>query len=119
MHRFIATGLFATLLTACSSGAAQLQGAWHGERAEGIREDQRAQASAFVAGLHLVFDRDTVTVRQDGKSSTGRYTVHHKDKASTVIYSGEGDLEPQTFMTEGNATLRWVLSDGRSIVLTK
>jgi hypothetical protein len=115
----MATGLFATLLTACSSGSAQLQGSWRGERAEGIREDQRAQASAFVAGLRIVFDRDTVTVSENGKTSTGRYKVHHKDKASIVIYSGEGELEPQTFVVEGKAKLRWIMSDERSIVLTK
>lgn len=118
MHRFIATGFFATLLTACSAGSSQLQGTWVGERAEGIREDQQGQAAAFVAGLRLVFDRDTITVTQDGKASTGRYKLHHEDKTSIVIYSGEGELEPQTF-TVADKKLHWVMSDGRSIVLTQ
>jgi hypothetical protein len=118
MHRPIATGIFAALFCACSPGSSQLQGAWIGSRAEGIRADQQAQASSFVKSLRLVFDRDTVTVTQGGISNTGRYKLHHEDTASIVIYSGEGELEPQTFTFAADKQLRWAMSDDRSILFT-
>ncbi len=86
--------------------------------AEGIRADQQAQASSFVKSLRLVFDRDTVTVTQGGISNTGRYKLHHEDTASIVIYSGEGELEPQTFTFAADKQLRWAMSDDRSILFT-
>lgn len=119
MHRLAATGLLSALLFACSSGSSHLQGTWVGERAEGVRQDQQLQAASFVSNLKLVFDRDYISVVQDGKTSTGRYKLHHEDKASVVIYSGEGVVEPQTFAFLGDKKIRWVLPDERSIILTR
>ncbi len=120
MQNLVLFGLLSASLLACDAGSSQLQGAWTGERAEGIRDDQQAQAAAFVSGLKLVFDRDTISVVQDGKTSVGRYKLYHEDKNTVVIYSGDGEVETQTFtFVGGDKRVRWVLPDGRSIILTR
>ncbi len=112
-------GLLTASLVACDGGSSQLQGTWTGERAEGIREDQQTQAAAFVSGLKLVFDRDYISVAQGGNTSTGRYKLYREDKNAVVIYSGDGEVETQTFNFIGDKRVRWILPDGRSIILAR
>jgi hypothetical protein len=114
-------GLLAPFAVACwRGGATQLQGHWHGVRAEGVSTEAAGIANAFAAGMELDVRGDSMTVTTAGQHKTGRYRVLRDDTNRVVLTTDlDGPTGEQTFMVTDPDTLKWAVQPGKWIVFTR
>jgi hypothetical protein len=115
------------LLTALLSGCGhplerKLEGRWLGQAVENFNDRDMAAATGWAKGLLFEFAGTSLTVSIPAEEPrSGRYhvaSVHHNDVRLTV---DRKDQKPDTVVLklDDEQSLRWMLGDGRSVVLRK
>jgi hypothetical protein len=98
----------------------RLEGHWVGILAEGVSAEAQPAADAFATTTELEFRRNEITVRTPALTQYGRYQVVRDEPNSVAITTDrDGPAHPQTFLFAGDDTLRWAVSDGKSIVFAR
>lgn len=99
-----------------------LEGRWLGEAVENFQESQLAAATGWARGLSFEFAGSSVTVAVPAEEPrTGRYQVSsvHESDVRLAITSKEGKTSTALFKIDNDHSMRWVLGQGRSVVLRR
>jgi hypothetical protein len=119
----VALALLLPVLTGCKTTPKQrLQGRWVGERVENFQTGQANRAQGWAAGTSFEFRGSQVTVVIPAESPRqGTYEIRKATEQEVVVsfLRPHGARDEVTFLVEGEDQLRWVLGDGRSILLRK
>jgi hypothetical protein len=111
------------ILGGCASTPKErLEGKWVGERADNFRPEHADRVTGWVAGTSFEFKGSRVTVSIPAESPrTGTYEIAQASEGELHITfkRAHGANDEATFLFEGEDRLRWMLGDGRSIVLKK
>ncbi len=100
----------------------RLEGKWVGERADHFRPDESDRVSGWVAGTSFEFSGSRVTVSIPAESprhGTFKLAKVSDEEIRVTFMRAHGANDEATFLFEGDDELRWMLGDGRSIVLKK
>ena len=100
----------------------RLEGKWVGERADNFRPEHAARVAGWVAGTSFEFKGSRVTVSIPAESPRqGTYKITKADEHELHVsfLRAHGPQDDVTFLFEGEDRMRWMLGDGRSIVLRK
>jgi hypothetical protein len=100
----------------------RLEGKWVGERADNFRPEQGERANGWVAGTSFEFQGSRVTVSIPAESARqGTFSVAtvSEEELRVTFMRAHGASDEATFLFEPDDRLRWMLGDGRSIVLKK
>lgn len=100
----------------------RLQGKWVGERVDSFRSDQAKRAEGWAGATMLEFDGSRVTVTIPAESPRqGTFTIARasKDEVAVQFLRPHGSHDLVTFRWEGDDHLRWLLGDGRSVLMKK
>lgn len=120
MRRVAVLALVGAAALGCRGGSPRLEGTWRGTRADGVGVDAQQAANAFAAQTTLTFRGDQVTITFPSGSQTGKYKVVRDDKGVVVIETDkDGPKDPQTFVIEGDKTLRWTVLDTKTITFVR
>jgi len=110
-------------LTGCEDTPKErLEGRWIGESVESFHPAQAPRAAGWATGLSFSFKGSRVTVAIPAESARhGTYKIAQasKDELRIRFLRNTGAADEATFRFEGEDRLRWMLGDGRSIVLRK
>jgi hypothetical protein len=99
-----------------------LAGRWLGESVENFDQDELAEATAWARGTMLEFKSSKITVAIPSEESrTGTYllssVVDRNVKLRVLDIDGqEADME---VVVDDEDHLRWLLGDGRSVVMKR
>jgi hypothetical protein len=111
------------ILTGCDDTPKErLEGRWIGERVDSFHPAQAPRAAGWATGLSFTFKGSRVTVAIPAESPRrGTYKIAQatKDELRLRFLRPTGAADEATFRFEGEDQLRWMLGDGRSIVLRK
>ena len=100
----------------------KLEGRWLGQNVENFDHREMAAATGWAKGLLFEFAGSSLTVSIPAEEPrSGRYhvaSVHHNDVRLTVERK---DQRPDTVVLkiDDEQSLRWMLGEGRSVVLRK
>lgn len=100
----------------------KLEGRWLGQSVENFDDRDMAAATGWAKGLLFEFAGSSLTVSIPAEEPrTARYrvaSVHHNDVRLTVERK---DQKPDTVVLkiDDEQSLRWMLGEGRSVVLRK
>lgn len=100
----------------------RLSGRWVGERIEQFDPAQADRAVGWVQGTFFEFKGSQVTVGIPAESPrTGTYKIARatEDDLNLVFHRPQGIQDEVAMRFEGEDRLRWMLPDGRSIILRK
>ncbi len=126
--RFRLAALIATLLAlpavaGCdSSPKERLQGTWIGERVDNFQPQQAARADGWARGMSFEFKGSRVTVSVPAESprvGTYKITEATKDQLLVSFLRPHGARDEVTLRLEGEDKLRWMVGDGRSVVMRR
>lgn len=110
-------------LTACEKTPKErLEGRWVGEAVENFPAAQVSRAQGWVAGTSFEFQGSRVVVTIPAESPReGTYQLAQagEDQLLVTFLRPQGMQDQVAFAFEGEDRLRWMLGDGRSIVLRK
>jgi hypothetical protein len=122
-HAAPVTLFFSLALAGCEDTPKErLEGRWVGERAEDFSAQQQARAAGWVTGASFEFKGNRVTVSIPAESPRqGTFKVAQVDgeQLRVSFLRPHGAADDVTLRFEGDQHLRWMLGDGRSIVLRK
>lgn len=121
-RRWVAVGVAALVLGACGGDktAAKLEGTWKGVRAEGVSAEQKPAADAYANSLRLDFKGHDLTLASPKGQTKGAYKVISSDGKTIVLATERDGIDAkQTFLLDGDATLKWKVDDTKVIVFTK
>jgi hypothetical protein len=121
------TGILSVFLSVALLGCGhplerKLEGRWLGHSVENFDDRDMAAATGWAKGLLFEFAGQSLTVSIPAEEPrTGRYqvtSVHHNDVRLTVERK---DQKPDTVVLklDDEQSLRWMLGEGRSVVLRK
>jgi hypothetical protein len=99
-----------------------LEGRWLGEAVENFQDSQLAAATGWARGLSFEFAGSTVTVAVPAEEArTGRYQVSsvHESDVRLAFTSKEGKTSTALFKLDNDHSIRWMLGQGRSVVLRR
>jgi hypothetical protein len=122
MSRRVGVGLVAVVLAlaGCGQGSARLSGRWRGARAEGVAGDTQAAANLFATRMQIDVSGDVMVVTTATDKQNCHYKTVREDKDKIVITTDkDGPKDEQTFTFLDPKTMRWSISDGKSIVFVK
>jgi hypothetical protein len=100
----------------------RLEGKWVGERADNFRPNQADRANGWVAGASFEFKGSRVTVSipaESPRQGTFKIATASEHELQVTFLRPQGAEDRATFLFEGDDRMRWVLGDGRSILLRK
>lgn len=111
------------LVSGCGHPAERaLQGRWLGVGVENFESDEIAAATGWARGTSLEFSgrRLRVTVPAE-RSRVGVYELSAiKDRTVTLsVLSSEGENSELELIVDDAENLRWLLGDGRSLLLKR
>lgn len=121
----------ATAVLAAMAGAAgcahpmqrKLEGRWSGDSVENFDRKLVAAATGWVRGMSMEFagSKMTVVVPTEGSSRSGRYRVEraHDRDLYISVERPDGIRDDVHFKLDSDHLMRWVLDDGRSVVLRR
>lgn len=122
----VALTLALPLLTGCETPMKErLSGTWVGVEVADFPAAQAPGALGWVKGTSIAFQGSQVTVTIPAESPrTGTYQIAQSGEQHVVLAfrRPEGSVDEVAFQLEGDEDeprLRWLLGDGRSIVLAK
>lgn len=106
---------------ACSHPAEKaLQGRWNGQSVENFDKEAIAAATGWARGTSFEFEgrRLTVTVPSE-KPRNGVYSLKSiEDRQITLsVLDHQGDVTELDLIVDDADSLRWVLDDGRTLVM--
>lgn len=99
-----------------------LQGRWLGETVENVDDDLAAAATGWARGTSFEFAGSALTVAIPAEEPrTGTYTVQAVEDRSVrlAVLDPNGDQSELVLVLDDEASLRWSLGDGRSIVMRR
>jgi len=99
-----------------------LEGRWLGEAVENFHDSQLAAATGWARGLSFEFAGSNVTVAVPAEEPrSGRYQVGsvHESDVRLSISDKEGKSTTTRLKLDSDHSMRWVLGDGRSVVLRR
>lgn len=99
-----------------------LEGRWLGEAVENFQDTQLAAATGWARGLSFEFAGSSVTVAVPAEEPrSGRYKVSsvHESDVRLSITTKEGKATTALFKLDNDHSMRWMLGQGRSIVLRR
>lgn len=101
----------------------RLQGRWLGEAIVNAPADQASRATGWVKGTAIEFNGSKVTVTIPAESPrTGTFKVAKAegDRVTVAFLRPEGGRdEAEMVLDQDDRTMRWVVGDGREIVLAR
>jgi hypothetical protein len=100
----------------------RLQGRWVGERVENFDTGQSPRALGWATGTSIEFRGSQATVTIPAESPRqGTYEVSRASEHEVTVsfLRHQGKRDEVTFLLEGDDQMRWLLGDGRSIVLRR
>lgn len=107
----------------CADPTAQkLEGRWLGQDVENFDDAQVALATGWAKGTSFEFAGDTITVAIPAEEPrTGRYEVAKVDEYDVYlkIERPDGTLDKAHFKLDDEQSMRWMLGEGRSVVLQR
>lgn len=110
-------------LTGCDKTPKErLEGRWVGEGVENFPPAQVARAQGWVAGTSFEFQGSRVVVTipaESPREGTYQLAQASDDQLLVTFLRPQGMQDQVAFAFEGEDRLRWMLGDGRSIVLRK
>lgn len=99
-----------------------LEGRWLGEAVENFHDSQLAAATGWARGLSFEFAGSNVTVAVPAEEPrTGRYQVSsvHQSDVRLSVTSKDGKATPVVLKLDSDHSVRWMLGQGRSVVLRR
>jgi hypothetical protein len=100
----------------------KLEGRWEGDSVENFDDEQVAAATGWAKGTSMEFSGSDVTVRVPAEEPrTGPYRVervHHRD-VILAVGRKDGAEDRVHFKLDSDHSMRWLLADGRAIVLRR
>lgn len=99
-----------------------LEGRWLGEAVENFQESQIAAATGWARGLSFEFAGSSVTVAVPAEEPrSGRYQVSsvHESDVRLAITGKQGEATPVLLKLDSDRSMRWMLGQGRSVVLRR
>ncbi len=113
----------ATLLGGCSHPAEEaLQGRWYGKSVENFEEDEVAAATGWARGTSFVFKGNHVRVKvpaEKPRSGVYRLAAIEDRKVSLLVLGSHGEESELDLIVDDAESLRWVLGEGRTMVLER
>jgi hypothetical protein len=110
-------------LTACSHPAEKaLQGRWHGISVENFEQDEIAPATGWARGTTFDFKGNLLRVTvpaQETRAGVFRLKAIEDRQVSLIILDKNGEESELDLIVDDAESLRWVLGDGRSLVLKR
>lgn len=119
-----AAGLLAVpLLVACAHPAERaLEGRWRGTSVENFDDGQVAAATGWARGTELSFRGHRVTIAVPAEEPrTGSYTLEgiEERKVTLSVLGADGERSTMQVIVDDEASLRWVLSEGRTVLMKR
>jgi hypothetical protein len=100
----------------------KLEGRWLGDGVENFGDDAVAAATGWAKGTSLEFSGSNVTVSIPAEEPrSGKYkvvSVRENDVDLTVARK-DGAVDRVSFRIDDERSMRWMLGDGRSVVLRR
>jgi hypothetical protein len=99
-----------------------LEGRWLGEAVENFQDSQLAAATGWARGLSFEFAGSSVTVAVPAEEArTGRYQVSsvHESDVRLAFTTKDGKSSTALFKLDNDHSIRWMLGQGRSVVLRR
>jgi hypothetical protein len=99
-----------------------LEGRWLGEAVENFQDSQLAAATGWARGLSFEFAGSTATVAVPAEEArTGRYQVTsvHESDVRLSFTAKDGKTSTALFKLDNDHSIRWMLGQGRSVVLRR
>jgi len=120
----LAIGSLASLLViGCAHPAERaLEGRWRGASVENFDDAQIAAATGWARGTELAFRGHRVTIAVPAEEPrTGSYTLEGvEDRRVTLsVLGADGERSTMELIVDDEATLRWVLSEGRTVLMKR
>lgn len=100
----------------------KLDGRWLGDSVENFDDSVVAAATGWAKGTSLEFSGPTVTVSIPAEEPrTGKYKIVsvHESDIQLGIERKDGAVDPVLFKLDDERSMRWMLGDGRAIVLRR
>ena len=124
LRRLILQALVCCLsFVGCAHPAEQaLQGVWLGEAVENFDEEEIAAATGWAKGTQFEFKgtRLTVTVPAEApRTGTYRLSAIEERHVTLTILNSQGELSDLELIVDDAENMRWVLDDGRTMVLKR
>jgi hypothetical protein len=99
-----------------------LEGRWLGESVENFQDSQLAAATGWVRGLSFEFAGSSVTVAVPAEEArSGRYKVSsvHESDVRLAFTTKDGKASTALFKLDSDHSIRWMLGQGRAVVLRR
>ncbi len=117
--QFAALALTLSLFGGCGHGSKRLAGHWRGIRAEGVAPEVQTAANAFAGKMLIDVTDDIIVVTTATDKQTGHYKTVSDEKNKVVIVADkDGGSDEQTFNFVDEKTMRWAVTNDKSIVFT-
>jgi len=100
----------------------KLSGRWLGERIENVDGEALAAATGWVKGTSLEFADSTLTVAvpaEEPRSGPYRVVRVHERDVRLAVTRKDGTVDQLALKLDDERSLRWVIGDGRAIVLRR
>jgi hypothetical protein len=100
----------------------QLDGRWLGQSVENFDDEHVALATGWAKGTSFEFAGSSVTVAIPAEDPrTGSYEVARVDRNDVylAIRRPDGAVDKALFRLDDEHSIRWMLGDGRSLVLNR
>lgn len=100
----------------------KLEGRWLGDAVENFDDDAVASATGWAKGASMEFAGSTVTVTIPAEEPrSGKYKVVsvHEGDVELSIQRRDGAVDKVRFKLDDERSMRWVLDDGRAVVLRR
>ena len=99
-----------------------LEGRWLGEAVENFQDSQLAAATGWARGLSFEFAGSSVTVAVPAEEPrAGRYAVSsvHESDVRLSFTAKDGKTSSALFKLDSDHSMRWMLGQGRAVVLRR
>lgn len=119
----IAFGVTTIFLSGCSHPAEKaLEGEWYGQSVENFDEEEVAAATGWARGTSFVFKGSHVKVTvpaEKPRSGLFRLAKIEDRQVSLVVLDSHGEESELDLIVDDAESLRWMLGEGRSVVLRR
>jgi hypothetical protein len=114
---------FLVISTGCGHPVQRsLEGRWLGEAVENFQDSQLAAATGWARGLSFEFAGSNVTVAVPAEEPrSGRYKVSsvHESDVRLSVTNKDGKAQTVVLKLDSDHSMRWMLGQGRSVVLRR
>lgn len=100
----------------------KLEGRWDGESVENFDDELIAAATGWAKGTSMEFSGSEMTVRVPAEEPrTAAYRVERVHQRDVVLVASrqDGSEDRVHFKLDSDHSLRWLLADGRAIVMRR